>query len=216
MESIGYYNKIYTLNAQYFGIPQNRARVYMLSVYVGTNCTIKNALDLYFENNDLSSIEYAKSLKWLNRLRVEDILRNNYEITKYQKEARESQMHDTPSRVRIVDENDKIVDADGKCIKLLKTITTKQDRNPNSGVIPYNYPMEGKLNYRYLTPRECFIAMGFEEKDYDALIDNNVVVGKNKVMFSNAKLIKMAGNSIVVNVLEAIFSQVCSIKDHIL
>lgn len=216
LESIGYYNKIYTLNAQYFGIPQNRARVYMLSVYVGTNCTIKNALDLYFENNDLSSIEYAKSLKWLNRLRVEDILRNNYEITKYQKEARESQMHDTPSRVRIVDENDKIVDADGKCIKLLKTITTKQDRNPNSGVIPYNYPMEGKLNYRYLTPRECFIAMGFEEKDYDALIDNNVVVGKNKVMFSNAKLIKMAGNSIVVNVLEAIFSQVCSIKDHIL
>lgn len=216
LESIGYYNKIYTLNAQHFGIPQNRTRVYMLSVHVGTNCTIKNALDLYFENNDLSSIEYAKSLEWLNRLRVEDILRNNYEITKYQKEASESQMHDTPSRVRIIDENDKIVDADGKCIKLLKTITTKQDRNPNSGVIPYNYPMKGKLNYRYLTPRECFIAMGFEEKDYDALIDNNVVIGKNKAMFSNAKLIKMAGNSIVVNVLEAIFSQVCFIKDHIL
>ena len=95
----------------------------------------------------------------------------------------------------------------------MKTITTKQDRNPNSGVIEYNYKKVGKLNYRYLTPRECFLAMGFDECDYEIIIKNNFDVAKNRKLFSDGKLIKMAGNSIVVNVLEAIFMQIIELKD---
>ena len=96
---------------------------------------------------------------------------------------------------------------------MLKTITTKQDRNPNSGVVEYINPCDGKANWKYLTARECFLAMGFDERDYEILMKNNIDVAKNRKLFSESKLIKMAGNSIVVNVLEAIFTQVLEIKE---
>ena len=53
-------------------------------------------------------------------------------------------------------------------------------------------------NYRIrkLTPRECFRLMGFTDNDFDKIHG-----------ISNTQLYKMAGNSIVVNVLEAIFKQ---------
>ena len=49
---------------------------------------------------------------------------------------------------------------------------------------------------RKLTPRECFRLMGFTDEEFDRI--HNI---------SNTQLYKMAGNSIVVNVLEAIFKQ---------
>ena len=49
---------------------------------------------------------------------------------------------------------------------------------------------------RKLTPKECFRLMGFDDKDCDILIENGI---------SNTQLYKMAGNSIVVDVLEEIF-----------
>ena len=54
------------------------------------------------------------------------------------------------------------------------------------------------LRIRKLTPKECFRLMGFEDKDIDCLIDNKI---------SNTQLYKMAGNSIVVNVLIEIFKK---------
>ena len=53
------------------------------------------------------------------------------------------------------------------------------------------------LRIRKLTPRECFRLMGVRDKDYDKL----------KGKFSDSALYHMAGDSIVVNVLMAIFSQ---------
>lgn len=52
------------------------------------------------------------------------------------------------------------------------------------------------LRIRKLTPKECFRLMGFDDLDVDILIDNGI---------SNSQLYKMAGNSIVVDVLEEIF-----------
>lgn len=52
------------------------------------------------------------------------------------------------------------------------------------------------LRIRKLTPKECWRLMGFDDTD----IDKCVAVG-----ISNTQLYKQAGNSIVVNVLEAIF-----------
>jgi len=49
---------------------------------------------------------------------------------------------------------------------------------------------------RKLTTKECFRLMGFTDQDHDKLND-----------ISNTQKYKMAGNSIVVNVLEAIFKQ---------
>ena len=50
------------------------------------------------------------------------------------------------------------------------------------------------LRIRKLTPKECFRLMGFDDEDYE----------KASKINSNTQLYKQAGNSIVVNVLEAI------------
>jgi len=52
------------------------------------------------------------------------------------------------------------------------------------------------LRIRKLTPKECFRLMGFDDADHDVLSNNGI---------SNSQIYKMAGNSIVVDVLEAIF-----------
>ena len=52
------------------------------------------------------------------------------------------------------------------------------------------------LRIRKLTPKECFRLMGFDDNDCDVLVSNGI---------SNTQLYKMAGNSIVVDVLEEIF-----------
>ena len=55
--------------------------------------------------------------------------------------------------------------------------------------------------------------MGFDEADFESVDNNNINVTNSRKLFSDNKLVKMAGNSIVVNVLEAIFSQIVEIKD---
>ena len=210
LKDIGYYNKVYKLNAKDFGIPQNRERVYMLSILTESDKEINRYLDEYFFKNTLENDLYIESLN-LKRISMEDIIKNNYDNPKYKKEANQSQLNNTPSRIKIVNENEKIF-TDGIYSKEIKTITTKQDRNPNSGVVEYKNNVDGKLNWRYLTPRECFVAMGFDESDYDILLDNNIKINESRKFFSNSKLIKMAGNSIAVNVLQAIFYQIIEIK----
>ena len=53
-----------------------------------------------------------------------------------------------------------------------------------------------KLRIRKLTPLECWRLMGFDDKDYEKAAKVN----------SNTQLYKQAGNSIVVNVLEALLT----------
>lgn len=62
---------------------------------------------------------------------------------------------------------------------------------------------ENDFRIRKLTPKECFRLMGFDDTDIDVLIENKI---------SNTQLYKMAGNSIVVNVLEHIFSMLYQTK----
>lgn len=52
------------------------------------------------------------------------------------------------------------------------------------------------LKIRKLTPKECWRLMGFDNEDFEKAAKVN----------SNAQLYKQAGNSIVVNVLEAILT----------
>ena len=53
-----------------------------------------------------------------------------------------------------------------------------------------------ELCIRKLTPKECFRLMGFDDADCDVLSNNGI---------SNTQIYKMAGNSIVVDVLQYIF-----------
>lgn len=54
-----------------------------------------------------------------------------------------------------------------------------------------------ELRIRKLTPIECWRLMGFDDEDFD----------KAQKVNSDTQLYKQAGNSIVVNVLEAIFKE---------
>lgn len=56
---------------------------------------------------------------------------------------------------------------------------------------------ESYYRIRKLTPRECFRLMGVSDEDIDKILSVN----------SNAQCYKQAGNSIVIPVLEAIFTR---------
>ncbi len=215
LESLGYYNQIYRLNAKNFGIPQNRERAYMISILCKNDKDIINAVKNYFEEHNLEKDE-AQRLKQRD-LMLKDILCLDYKgVSKYKGEADASKPNNTPSRMKIFKDNDMLYD--GKKINeiIVNTVTTKQDRNPNSGLITYKNYARGKTKWRYLTPRECFKLMGFDEADFDKVISDNPMVTKSRSLYSTEKLIKMAGNSIVVDVLEAIFRQIMDVNTDIL
>lgn len=212
LEELGYYNKVLKLNAQNFGIPQKRERIYMISFLVSDengdkNLTLESKIEKYLIENDLQN--YKHEMKELK-----NFLRLNYKKEKYKLEANFSQPNDTKSRRDIAVKNQTIYDGVKVVTKIIPTLTTKQDRHPNSGII--SYPRRyGKSNFRYLSPRECFLLMGFEEEDYDAIIDNDFIGRANDNFFNGNKLIKMAGNSIVVQVLEEIFKLINKVNEEI-
>ena len=73
---------------------------------------------------------------------------------------------------------------------LSNTLTTVQKDNYVAE------PKQSNLRIRKLTPKECFRLMGFDDEDFY----------KAEAVNSNTQLYKQAGNSIVVDVLEAIFT----------
>ena len=56
---------------------------------------------------------------------------------------------------------------------------------------------QSNIRIRKLTPKECWRLMGFDDEDFE----------KAKQVNSDTQLYKQAGNSIVVDVLEAIFGE---------
>lgn len=66
--------------------------------------------------------------------------------------------------------------------------------------------LEDNEAVRALTPKEYFRIMGFDDEDVDLLIANGI---------SKTQLYKMAGNSIVVNVLEFLFCQIFDNENEI-
>lgn len=55
--------------------------------------------------------------------------------------------------------------------------------------------------------------MGFDENDYEKIIKNNLASRKESLFFLRDKMYKLAGNSIVVNVLEQIFDTIVSLDE---
>lgn len=82
-----------------------------------------------------------------------------------------------------------------KEVEICNTLTA----NDPSRALGNNNPITGVMTdyrIRKLTPLECFRLMGFDDQ-------NHYILKENKI--SDTQLYKMAGNSIVVNVLEGIF-----------
>lgn len=209
LAKLGYENQVYTLNAMDFGIPQHRIRTYMLSVFCKHKKKRKK-VRAYFEQHNLQH-RVVRDLQPL-----QGFLRADYDNPVYKAEADASNPNDTPSRAKIYNDNEVVLSKSGSYAKSVNTLTTKQDRNPCSGVIDYPLAAPGKAKYRNLTPRECFMLMGFSEDDYDVVTNNDFAVNARRNFFAAEKLIKMAGNSIVVPVLEEIFMQADEIDKTIL
>lgn len=174
LENLGYKNEVMVLSGIYFGVPQDRARCFMVSVLGDEEPHIEEKLKK-------------------NLYPVEDInkfLRTDYSNEIYKKEADEAQLPKTVSRELMW----KINKRDINKLTYFNTITCNMDRQNNAGMILYDGPKGD--SYRLLTAREAFLLMGFTEKDYE-----NV----KELGLSYRKTIKLAGNSIVVPVLEAIF-----------
>lgn len=215
LEKLGYVSKHFHLNASDFGLPQNRPRLLMISVYVGDNEQKRQIVLNYFEHKREEDIvdDYRKSIHY-RKITIEDLLRIDYNVEKYRLEAEACTPNDTVSRREIWNENPQLV-LPGNIINpqysVIRTITTKQDRNPNSGNLYFESGIPGRGTFRYLTPRECFLFMGFSECDFDNVIKRNPEIHKNTKLFPRDKLIRMAGNSIPVKLLEGIFLQIMQI-----
>ena len=204
LRKMGYQNHVFNLNAKDYDIPQSRVRTYMVSILVEGN-KYADEINQYMTNNtDLGNI--SKELP-----DIASFLRLNYEEREeYFQEALNSIPNYTESRKVIFNDSAKLANGRNTNGIIAKTITTKQDRNPNAGLIVHGFNLDeklGKAPYRYLTPRETFLLMGFDEADFDLLIENNIKITKTRKFLSDSKLLKLTGNSIVVNVLEAIFKE---------
>ena len=165
LSDAGYNSYWKVLNAKNYGVPQNRERVFIVSVR-------KDIDNFFFSFN-------FPAPKALDR-NLEDYLEKNvssyYDVTQ-------------PSMIK------RLKQGRLKVIKdLCNTITTKQVRCPNSGVI---YKGDGK--YRYLTEKECFRLMGFDGEDCDLLKQNGISI---------TQIYKQAGNSIAVDVLEELLNSI--------
>jgi DNA (cytosine-5)-methyltransferase 1 len=100
----------------------------------------------------------------------------------------------TDAREKAISENKNIVLSNNES----PTLTTRSD---TLGVVEKNV---SNLRIRKLTPKECWRLMEFSDEAFDKASQVN----------SNTQLYKQAGNSIVVNVLEAIFKELLGGKDE--
>lgn len=174
MNRLGYTNSFEVLNAMDFGIPQKRERVFTISI-------------LGSESFDFSKLEkkpMAHIQNFLESVQDERYIINIPSMLNKIKEFNNTSVNSNYNRFLDVIED--------HCW----TISTRQDRCPNAGIIRNN-----NGQYRYLTERECWRLMGFTDEDFEEVLKEY----PTKERFKNATLYRLAGNSIVVNVLEAIF-----------
>lgn len=173
MESMGYTNSFEVLDAREFGLPQARQRV----------ITISCLGDEKFKFDELIRVP----------------MKNISGFIQPDKDVGEQYTIISPSMTKRIDPknyDNAQINKLSVIQKYAMTITTKQDRCPNSGIIQRQNGL-----WRLLTERECWRLQGYTDDDFDkALVANPGINGKK-----NGALYKQAGNSIPVPFFESIF-----------
>ena len=177
LTSIGYCNDdCMILNSLDFGIPQDRERAFIVS-HLGSKLDVP------------SKIQQKKQARSYD---INDFIMTDYEENpQHRTEADMAQLNKTPSRDVMWEING--IDPITKDTTV-RTITCNMDRTHTAALFKYN-GIKGDT-YRRLTLREAFLLMGFTQEEYQKAAALN---------FSYRKLNKLIGNSIVVNVLQAVF-----------
>ncbi len=188
MEEMGYTNTWDVLQAMGFGIPQNRERLFCISI-LGNK--VVNFSDLR-----------KRPMK-----PIEDFLQNEDEIDL------EKSIVSIPSMLnRLADlATPEEIEANKNKFRYVETIKThcwtlteRPDRCPGPGVIKTS-----DARFRYPTEREYWRLMGFDDTDVDLMLKEFPIKPNTR----SKTLYALAGNSIVVSVLEAIFEVIIN-KDY--
>ncbi|MDY6332306.1 MAG: DNA (cytosine-5-)-methyltransferase [Fibrobacter sp.] len=170
--------------------------------YQNDDCMFLNALDFGVPQDrerafivshlgeKLNIPEKIKSRMRPREYRFEDFFRNDYNNPTLKSEADKAQLNKTPSREKMWEINGRELNAN----TIVRTITCNMDRTHCAALFPYN-GVKGD-SYRRPTIREAFLLMGFTEEEYERTLSLD---------YSYRKMNKLIGNSIVVNVLVAIF-----------
>lgn len=176
LDKLGYTSNFKVLNAMDYGLPQDRDRMFVISCLDGT-----------FFNFETLEHKQMRNIKEF----LEDTREEKYIVSQ-------------PSMIKKINSND---GSFGGRVQVIKdrcwTITTKQMRCPNSGVIDL-----GDGRYRYLTERECWRLQGYSDEDFEAAL--KVHPGKEGKL--NGALYKQSGNSIPTVFFEAIFKQLLNLN----
>lgn len=193
LESLGYQNFWKVLNAKDYGVPQNRERVFVVSILGGGQYLFPNPIKL--------------------EKRLKDVLESNVDEKYYLSSNKVNDFAIDTNKVS----NAIRCGGNGSTDKKHTWDIIKEPFNlyPNSqngqagrvynpeGISPTMDTCTGgnrmpkvSENYRIrkLTPRECWRLMGVKDEQFDKLHN-----------LSNTQLYKLAGNSIVVDVLMGIF-----------
>lgn len=171
MEKLGYTNSFDVLDAREFGLPQHRERVFTISVLGKEK----------FDFEELIKIP-TRNIKEFLEEDVSDI----YTITQ-------------PSMLKKIGHKGKNFAGLMVIKDHVKTITCKQLRCPNSGIVDI-----GNGKYRLLTELECWRLQGYKDADYY----NALKANPSKPSKMNGAMYKQSGNSIAVPIFESIFRKI--------
>lgn len=215
MERMGYNTFYEILNSLDFGLPQNRRRVFTVA--------IRNDFDVYFNFGALEKKPMQPLIDFLEK-NPETII--GYDVTQPSmiKSIENGKTYIAMTYVNTITTkqvrwNASLVfkdytnfyvyprASDGELINGSHNRAWKTDKY--IGCIPASkIPQIGKIEdyhllFRYLTERECFRLMGFSDDDFDKILMKKI---------PSSALYRMAGNSIAVPVLEAIFKELHNLK----
>lgn len=204
MERLGYDNYYQILNAKDYGIPQNRERVFTISIRkfefpekeelkIKLSDMLEDVVDekWYLDDKQITKIQNSDFMQERTRIQDKDycdtILARDYKDAKCVKIK-----NNTPLVLGGIGEKDS---NNGQQWKQQNRI---YDNNVSISVTTCYNPnyIDNDLRIRKLTPKECWRLMGFDDSDIEKCRG-----------ISNTQLYKQAGNSIVVNVLEKVLGE---------
>ncbi|MDW2911020.1 DNA cytosine methyltransferase [Mesomycoplasma ovipneumoniae] len=160
LEQEGYKTFTAILNGLNFGSIQKRNRVFAVSFLKEIKTPF--ASDLEFKKYILNlgqdiSTDFDKR---------KQIFQSIFNFDSNNSENAGFLINATPFRIRMAEKVEKINESKNF---IIRTLTTKQDRNPNTGIIKLENNLEIKLMFRFISNREAFRLMGFENSDFEKL-----------------------------------------------
>ena len=188
LESLGYTNYWKVLNAKDYGVPQNRERVFVVSIL-----------------GEHKPYEFPEKLELTKKLK---------DILEEESDNKHHPLDNTMEKIIVVDKNIKPsvklnferekneISKSDKEIYQCKCNSGWQDNKVGIKVAPTlrannsHTCIYSDFRIKKLTPKECFRLMGMDDDDIQKIIDSGI---------SDTQQYKLAGNSIVINVLEYIF-----------